>query len=347
MFDYDVFDLNSYNYILPEELIAQKPCDIRDHSRLLVVNKNSGEIKEEKYFSNIINYLHKGDVIIRNNTKVIPARLFGIKEETKARVEVLLLHEIDKDIWQCLTGNAKVIKVGTKIVFSEKLYGICLEVLDEGIRIFKLFYQGIFLEILNEVAYIPLPPYIKKYVGDKNRYQTTYASIYGSSAAPTAGFHFTNELFTSIKNKGIEVVDVTLHIGLGTFKPVKELDIRNHDMHFEYYNVSSKAAKIINTAKKEKRRIICVGTTSIRTIESVYNKFGTIKEDSDKTNLFIYPGYKFHVADGLITNFHLPKSTLLMLVSAFSSREIILKAYDYAIKNKFRFFSFGDSMLLI
>ena len=347
MFDYDVFNLDSYSYDLPSELIAQYPSDIRDHSRLLVVNRKDNTIKEEKYFYNIINYFNKGDVIVRNNTKVIPARLFGIKEGTGAKVEVLLLHENSKNIWECLTGNAKVIKVGTKIIFSEKLYGICKEIKEEGIRIIEFFYSGIFLEILNEIAQMPLPPYIKEYGGDKERYQTTYASISGSSAAPTAGFHFTKELFDKLKEKGVEIVDVTLHIGLGTFKPVKENDIRNHDMHFEYYNVSSDAAKIINKAKKENRRIISIGTTSTRTLESVYKKFGTIKEDSDKTNLFIYPGFKFNVVDSLVTNFHLPKSTLLMLVSAFASRDLILKAYNYAVKNKYRFFSFGDAMLIL
>ena len=347
MFDYDVYNLDSYNYDLPSELIAQYPSDIRDHSRLLVVNRKDNTIKEEKYFYNIINYFNKGDVIVRNNTKVIPARLYGIKEGTGAKVEVLLLHENSKNIWECLTGNAKVIKVGTRINFSEKLYGICKEIKEEGIRIFEFFYSGIFLEILNEIAQMPLPPYIKKYVGDKERYQTTYACISGSSAAPTAGFHFTKELFDKLKEKGVEIVDVTLHIGLGTFKPVKENDIRNHDMHFEYYNVSSDAAKIINKAKIENRRIISIGTTSTRTLESVYKKFGTIKEDSDKTNLFIYPGFKFNVVDSLVTNFHLPKSTLLMLVSAFASRDLILKAYNYAVKNKYRFFSFGDAMLIL
>ena len=347
MFDYDVFSLDSYDYFLPSDLIAQSPSDIRDHSRLLVVNREDNSIKEENYFYNIINYLKKGDVVVRNNTKVIPARLYGTKEETGAKVEVLLLHENSKNTWECLTGNAKVIKVGTRINFSKKLYGICKEVLNEGIRIIEFFYEGVFLEILNEIASIPLPPYIKKYIGDKSRYQTTYASISGSSAAPTAGFHFTSDLFKKMKEKGVEIVDITLHIGLGTFKPVKEKDIRNHDMHFEYYQVSSEAAKIINLAKKENRRIISIGTTSTRTLESVYSKFGTIKEDSDKTNLFIYPGFKFNVVDTLVTNFHLPKSTLLMLVSAFASRDLILKAYNYAVKNKFRFFSFGDAMLIL
>ena len=346
-FDYDVYDINNYSYILPEELIAQSPAKKRDNSRLLVVDRKTNSFKEEKSFHDIVKYLNKGDLLVRNNTKVIPARLYGIKEETNASVEVLLLHEERKNVWECLCGNAKVIKLNTIINFSSKLKGKCIEIKDEGIRVFEFYYQGIFLEILNEIAHIPLPPYIKKKLSDSSRYQTTYAAIDGSSAAPTAGLHFTKELFDELKSKGIEVVDVTLHIGLGTFKPVKENDIRKHDMHFEYYSITSDAAKTIEQARKEKRRIISIGTTSTRTLESVYNKFQRVIQDEDKTNLFIYPGYKFNVVDALITNFHLPKSTLLMLVSAFANRELILKAYNYAVENKFRFFSFGDAMLIL
>ena len=347
MFNYDVFDLNNYDYFLPNELIAQSPSKVRDESRLLVINRKTNSFKEEKSFHDIIKYFNSGDVIVRNNTKVIPARLYGIKEETNAKVEVLLLHEISKNKWETLCGNARVIKLNTVINFSNKLIGKCVEVKEEGIRVFEFFYSGIFLEILNEIASIPLPPYIKQKISDKNRYQTTYAQINGSAAAPTAGFHFTKEIFDTLKNKGVEIVDITLHIGLGTFKPVKENDIRNHNMHFEYYQVSSDAASKISRAKKEKRRIISIGTTSTRTLESVYDKFGRVIQDEDKTNLFIYPGYKFHVVDALITNFHLPKSTLLMLVSAFANRDLILQAYSYAVENKFRFFSFGDAMLIL
>lgn len=349
-FDYDVYDLNSYDYELPKERIAQSPSEKRDESRLLVVNKNTGELTDEPYFYNILKYLKKGDVLVRNNTKVIPARLLGEKKETHAHVQLLLLNELKdkKDTWQCLVGNAHTVKVGTKIYFgnNDELVATCLEVLDEGLRIFKFDYKGIFLEVLDSLGKMPLPPYITKQLGDNSRYQTVYAKIEGSAAAPTAGFHFTNDLFNKIKEIGVEVIDITLHVGLGTFRPVKENDIRKHNMHEEYYMMSKESAERLNLAKKEGRRIIAVGTTSTRTLESVYKRFSEFKECSGDTKLFIYPGYKYEAIDCLITNFHLPKSTLMMLVSAFSTRDIILNAYNHAVSNNYRFFSFGDAMFL-
>ena len=349
-FDYDVYSLSSYDYDLPPELIAQSPSEKRDQSRLLVMDRFSGELVDEPHFANIENYLHKGDVLVRNNTKVIPARLLGEKKETHAHVEVLLLRQLEdgKDKWLALVGNAKTIKVGTKVTFgtNDELVATCLEVKDEGLRVFRFDYEGIFMEVLEKLGRMPLPPYIHAQLGDNFRYQTVYAKIEGSAAAPTAGFHFTKELFQRLERKGIEVVDVTLHIGLGTFRPVKEDDIRKHDMHSEYYVMEKKAADALNKAKEEKRRIIAIGTTSTRTLESVYQRFGRFEATSGETKLFIYPGYRYQAIDCLITNFHLPKSTLLMLVSAFSSRDIILAAYRHAVQEKYRFFSFGDAMFL-
>ena len=349
-FDYDIYSLSSYDYYLPEELIAQSPADKRDHSRLLVVDRNSGEITDEEYFYNIEKYLHDGDVLVRNNTKVIPARLLGVKKATGAHVELLLLNQLKdkKDTWQCLVGNARAVKVGTEIFFGEhdELVATCIEIQEEGLRLFTFKYQGIFLEVLDALGKMPLPPYIHKQLGDNSRYQTVYAKIDGSAAAPTAGFHFTEELFERLKKKGVTVVDVTLHIGLGTFRPVKEDDIRNHDMHSEFYMMSKESAEILNKAKAEGRRIIAIGTTSTRTLESIYQKYSTFKECSGDTKLFIYPGFKFQAIDCLITNFHLPKSTLVMLVSAFSTRDIILNAYKHAVEKRYRFFSFGDSMFI-
>lgn len=349
-FDYDVYSLSSYDYYLPEELIAQSPADKRDHSKLLTMDRVTGKLKDEKYFHNIINYLKEGDILVRNNTKVIPARLYGIKKETGGHCEVLLLNEDknEKDLWTVLVGNAKIVKVGTKIYFgdNDELVATCIDIKDEGLRLMKFSYNGIFLEVLDKLGKMPLPPYIHAQLGDNSRYQTVYAKIQGSAAAPTAGFHFTDELFEELKNKGIKIVDVTLHIGLGTFRPVKTDDIRNHIMHTEFCNISKESADILNLAKKEKRRIIAVGTTSLRTLESVYKKYNCFKECSMDTSLFIYPGYKYEAIDGLITNFHLPKSTLVMLVSAFSTRENVLNAYKHAVENKYRFFSFGDSMFI-
>lgn len=349
-FDYDIYSLDSYDYYLPEEQIAQSPASLRDHSRLLVVDRETGELKDEPYFYEIEKYFRAGDVLVRNNTKVIPARLLGEKKETHAHVELLLLNQLAdrKDVWQCLVGNARTVKVGTQVAFglNDELVATCLEVQEEGLRLFHFEYQGIFMEVLEKLGKMPLPPYIHQQLGDNSRYQTVYAKIEGSAAAPTAGFHFTNELFKKLKDKGVEIVDVTLHIGLGTFRPVKDSDIRNHDMHSEYYQMSKESADKLNKAKSEKRRIIALGTTPTRTLESVMAKYQTFKECSGNTKLFIYPGYQFKAVDCLITNFHLPKSTLLMLVSAFSTRDNILNAYNHAVNEKYRFFSFGDSMFI-
>lgn len=349
-FDYDIYSLSSYDYDLPEDRIAQSPAEQRDHSRLLAVNRDTGEIKDEPFFFNIEKYLKPGDVLVRNNTKVIPARLLGEKKETHAHVEVLLLNELrdKKDVWQCLVGNAHVVKVGTKVYFGahDELVAECLEVQNEGLRLFKFSYKGIFLEVLDALGKMPLPPYIHAQLGDNSRYQTVYAKIEGSAAAPTAGFHFTPELFARLREKGVEVVDITLHVGLGTFRPVKSDDIREHTMHSEYYMMSKEAADTLNKAKKEGRRIIAIGTTSTRTLETVMHTYHEFRECSGDTNIFIYPGFEFEAIDCLITNFHLPKSTLVMLVSAFSSRDIILNAYKHAVDNQYRFFSFGDSMFL-
>ena len=336
--------LSDFDYELPEELIAQHPVDKRDESRLLVLHKNTGEI-EHKHFFDIIDYLHEGDVLVRNNSKVIPARLYGIKKDTGAKVEVLIL-KTTGDICECLCGNAKPIKVGSIIEFSDKLFGECIEVRDEGIRIFQMHYEGIFLEVLNEVGLMPTPPYIHEQLKDNNRYNNVYAKINGSAACPTAGLHFTDELIEKIKAKGVEILDVTLHVGLGTFKPVKEENIEDHNMHSEYYTMSSEVAERLNLAKSQGRRIIAVGTTSTRTLETIMNRFGEFRQCSGNTNIFIYPPYKFKAIDAQITNFHLPKSTLIMMIAAMCSREMILNTYNIAVKEKYRFFSFGDSMFI-
>lgn len=339
-------DISLFDFELPEELIAQSPAEKRDESRLLVINKDQ-KTYEDKVFHDIIDYLRPGDVLVRNNTKVLPARLFGIKEGTGAHVEVLLLHQINGDVWECLTGNAKAIKVGSIISFKDGLLKAeCLEIKDEGIRIMKFIYKGIFLEILNEVGNMPLPPYIKKQCADNSRYQTVYAKVLGSAAAPTAGFHFTQELLDKIKQKGIEILDVTLHIGLGTFKPVKERKVEDHVMHSEHYEMTQEVADRLNLAKKEGRRIIAVGTTATRTLEAIMQKHGKFVQTSDDTAIFIKPGYEFLAIDALITNFHLPKSTLIMLVSALIGREFTLEVYRHAVEEKYRFFSFGDSMFI-
>ena len=336
--------LSDFDYDLPEELIAQHPTEKRDESRLLVLHKNTGII-EHKHFYDIIDYLHEGDVLVRNNSKVIPARLFGTKKDTGAKVEVLIL-KTDGDVCECLCGNAKPIKVSSIIEFSDKLYGECIEVKDEGIRIFKMHYEGIFLEVLNEVGLMPTPPYIHEQLMDNSRYNNVYAKINGSAACPTAGLHFTEELNEKIKAKGVEILEVTLHVGLGTFKPVKEENIEDHNMHSEYYTMSKEVADKLNLAKKQGRRIIGIGTTSTRTLETVMNRFGEFKECSGDTSIFIYPPYEFKAIDAQITNFHLPKSTLIMMISALCSREMILDTYKQAVKEKYRFFSFGDSMFI-
>ncbi|MBR0194447.1 MAG: tRNA preQ1(34) S-adenosylmethionine ribosyltransferase-isomerase QueA [Bacilli bacterium] len=339
-------DISLFDFELPEELIAQSPAAKRDESRLLVIDKDQ-KTYEDKVFHDIIDYLRPGDVLVRNNTKVLPARLFGVKEGTGAHVEVLLLKQIEGDTWECLTGNAKAIKVGSVISFKDGLLKAeCVGRKDEGIRLMKFIYKGIFLEILNEVGNMPLPPYIKKQCADNSRYQTVYAKVLGSAAAPTAGFHFTQELLDKIREKGIEILDVTLHIGLGTFKPVKEQKVEDHVMHTEHYEMSAEVAQKLNQAKKEGRRIIAVGTTATRTLEAIMQKHGKFVETSDDTAIFIKPGYEFKAIDCLITNFHLPKSTLIMLVSALIGREFCLEAYCHAVGERYRFFSFGDSMFI-
>ena len=339
-------DIELFDYDLDPSLIAQTPLKDRDKCRLLVVDKTNKTYKDEPHFYEILKYLKKGDVLVRNNTKVIPARIYGIKEETNAHIECLLLKNLGNDVYECLIGNAKVIKLGTKIKFSDKLYGECIEVKDEGIRIIKFIYEGIFLEILEEIGNMPLPPYIKEKIRDKNDYQTIYASKDGSSAAPTAGFHFSEELFAKIKEMGIDVIDVTLTIGLGTFRPVKEKDVLKHHMHEEEYEISEEAAAFLNKAKKDGRRIIGIGTTSLRTLEANISKYGEFKATKESTDIFIYPGYSFKAIDALITNFHLPKSTLIMLVSALMGREFTMEVYKHAVEERYRFFSFGDAMFI-
>ena len=334
---------SDFDFQLPESLIAQHPEDKRDHSRLLVLNRSTGEIAHH-HFYDIVSLLDSNDCLVINDTKVIPARLVGIKEDTKAVIEVLLLEEIKKNQFEALAKPAKRVKVGSVILFSNILKAICIEEKEEGIRVFSLEYDGILLERLEELGKMPLPPYIKEELKDNNRYQTVYATHTGSSAAPTAGLHFTNELLEKIIKKGVEIIRITLHVGLGTFKPVNVTEITSHHMHEEKYIISSEARDALNLAVTSKKRIIAVGTTSVRTLESNYD--GKFHSGEYKTDIFIYPPYKFKVVDAIITNFHLPKSTLLMLISAFSKREIILNAYLEAIKEEYRFFSFGDSMFI-
>lgn len=337
--------LSEFDYHLPEELIAQTPLKNRSNSRLMILNREDESITH-KHFYDIVDYLKPGDVLVRNNTKVIPARLFGTKEITNAHVELLILKQ-DGKTCECLVGNAKVVKLGTIVSFGNgELRAKCIEVKDEGIRVFELIYEGIFLEILEKLGNVPLPPYIKEKLDDKDRYNTVYAKIEGSAAAPTAGLHFTDEIFEKLKEKNIEVLDVTLHVGLGTFRPVSEENVLNHKMHSEYYIMGQDVADKLNKAKKENRRIISIGTTSTRVLETVMNKYGEFKECSGNTDIFIYPGYKFSAINALITNFHLPKSTLIMLISALANKDYILKAYEEAVKEKYRFFSFGDSMFI-
>lgn len=339
-------NIEEYNYDLPEKFIAQTPLSNRSDSKLLLLNKDNGVIKEE-VFKNIINYLNKGDVLVLNDTKVIPARLIGEKEDTKAIIELLLLKDIEGDIWECLARPGKRLHVGTVIVFGNgSLKAKVIEKLDEGIVHVKLIYEGILMEILEKLGTMPLPPYIHEKLSDQSRYQTVYAKNLGSAAAPTAGLHFTKELLEEIKNKGVEVLYVTLHVGLGTFRPVEVTDITKHNMHSEYYIMTKDVADALNKAKKEGRNIYAVGTTSTRVLETVASKYNEFRECWGDTNIFIYPGYTFKAIDGLITNFHLPKSTLLMLVSALSKKEYILNAYEYAKENNFRFFSFGDAMFI-
>ena len=337
---------DDFDYYLPENLIAQTPINKRDESKLMVLNKETGTI-EHRHFADIIDYLTPNDVLVLNDTKVMPARLIGQKEDTNGHIELLLLKNTKNNIYECLCKPAKRVKVGTIVTFGDGiLKAKCIEVKEEGIREFEFLYDGIFYEILDKLGEMPLPPYIHKKLKDKNRYQTVYAKNIGSAAAPTAGLHFTQELLEKLKNKGITICYVTLHVGLGTFRPVNVEDITTHKMHSEYYTINEETAKILNQAKKEGKNIVSVGTTTTRVLETVMNQYQTFKACSGYTSIFIYPGYQFKAVDSLITNFHLPKSTLIMLVSAFCSKEIIMNAYSEAIKNNYRFFSFGDSMFI-
>ena len=335
----------SYFYDLPEELIAQTPAEPRDSSRLLVYHKGSNTI-EHKIFRDITDYFKSGDVLVINNTKVLPARIYG-KKDTGARIEILLLKRINLNTWEVLAKPGKRLKVGSIIVFNEELSGEIIDDTDFGGKIIKFAFNGVFEEIIERIGLMPLPPYIKKQYKDKERYQTVYNKTLGSSAAPTAGLHFTKEILNKLKDKGVTIVEVLLHVGLGTFRPVSEDNILNHEMHSEYIEISEENAKIINKAKSENRRIIAVGTTSIRVLESATDDNGVIHPCKKDTQIFIYPGYKFKMVDGVITNFHLPESTLIMLVSAFCGYDETMELYRVAVENKYRFFSFGDATLLI
>ena len=339
-------NLDLFDYNLPEELIAQTPLEKRDEAKLLVLDKVTGEIEHKKFYD-IISYLEKGDTLVLNNTKVLPARLLGEKTDTHALIEVLLLKNLGENTWETLVKPARRIKEGTIVSFGDgRLKCKCTKVLDEGIRHFEFIYDGIFLEILDSLGAMPLPPYIHEKLEDKTMYNTVYAKEEGSAAAPTAGLHFTNELLKKIEEKGINICYVTLHVGLGTFRPVKVDDIKQHHMHSEYYNMSKEVAKKLNETKKNNKKIIAVGTTSTRVLETVMKNHNQFEESAGWTDIFIYPGYDYKAIDSLITNFHLPKSTLVMLVSALAGRENILNAYNKAVEDKYRFFSFGDAMFI-
>lgn len=339
-------DVKDFYYDLPEELIAQDPLEDRSSSRLMVLDKETGAV-EHKIFKDIIDYLKPGDCLVVNNTKVIPARLYGAKEGTQAKIEILLLKRRENDVWETLVKPGKKCKPGTKIIFGDGiLTGEIIDVVEEGNRLIQFHYEGIFEEILDQLGQMPLPPYITHQLKDKNRYQTVYAKYDGSAAAPTAGLHFTPELLEKVKAMGVEVAEVTLHVGLGTFRPVKVTNVLEHHMHSEFYQIEQREADKINKAKKEGHRVIAVGTTSTRTMESAADENGFLKECSGWTEIFIYPGYQFKVIDALITNFHLPESTLVMLVSALAGRENVLGAYEQAVKERYRFFSFGDAMFI-
>ena len=339
-------DVKAFDYDLPEELIAQDPLEDRSSSRLMVLDKKTGDI-EHKIFRDVVDYLQPGDCLVLNNTKVIPARLFGVKEGTEAKIEILLLKRKENDIWETLVKPGKKCKPGVKISFGEGLLtGEVLDVVEDGNRLIQFHYDGIFEEILDQLGQMPLPPYITHQLKDKNRYQTVYAKYDGSAAAPTAGLHFTPELLQQIRDMGIDIAEVTLHVGLGTFRPVKVDTIEEHHMHSEFYRIEQSEADKINRAKANGHRVIAVGTTSTRTLESAAEEDGTLREKSGWTDIFIYPGYKFKVIDALITNFHLPQSTLVMLVSALAGREHVLNAYKEAVEERYRFFSFGDAMFI-
>ena len=338
-------NVSEFNYNLPEELIAQTPLEKRDESRLMVLNRK-GKTIEHKTFKDIIDYLQPGDCLVRNNTKVLPARIYGNKE-TGAKVEFLLLNNIEGDIWETIVRPGNKLHVGTKVVFGKgKLVAEILDIMPGGTRKVKFEYEGIFNEILDEIGLMPLPPYIHEELKENDRYQTVYAKYNGSAAAPTAGLHFTPELLKKIEEKGVKIANVTLHVGIGTFRPVKEEKVENHEMHAEHYYIKKEDAEIINETKKNGGRIIAVGTTSCRVIETVADENGMVCETEGDTKIFIYPGYKFKCLDALITNFHLPQSTLLMLVSSLAGKEYIMKAYEEAVKQKYRFFSFGDAMFI-
>ena len=338
--------VEDFDYYLPEKLIAQTPLEKRDASRLMVLDKETGKI-EHKHFYDIINYLEEGDTLVLNDTKVLPARLIGEKEETKAVIEILLLKNIAGDDWECLVKPARRIKVGTVVTFGMgKLKAKCIKEEPEGIRHFTLIYNGILMEILEQLGTMPLPPYIHEKLKDQSRYQTVYAKEIGSAAAPTAGLHFTKKLLGQLKVKGINIAYITLHVGLGTFRPVSVDKVEEHEMHSEYYQMSKETAELLNKTKENNKRIVAVGTTSTRTLETIMTKYNEFRECSGWTNIFIYPGYKYKAIDALITNFHLPKSTLVMLVSALAGRENILSAYKIAVQEEYRFFSFGDAMLI-
>ena len=337
--------VSEFNYELPEELIAQTPLEKRDESRLMILDRKSQTI-EHKKFKNILEYLKPGDVLVRNNTKVIPARLYGQKE-TGAKVEFLLLNNIEGDIWESIVRPGNKLHVGTKVNFGEgKLQAEILEIMPGGTRKVKFHYNGIFNEILDEIGLMPLPPYIHETLKEKGRYQTVYAKYNGSAAAPTAGLHFTPELLQQLEEKGVQIANVTLHVGIGTFRPVKEDTVENHQMHSEHFYIKQEDAEKINLAKKEGRRVIAVGTTSCRVLETIADENGMVKPTEGDTQIFIYPGYKFKCLDGLITNFHLPQSTLLMLVSALAGKDFVMNAYEEAVKDRYRFFSFGDAMFI-
>lgn len=339
-------NVKDYDYDLPEELIAQDPLEDRSSSRLMVLDRQTGDV-EHRHFTDILEYLHPGDCLVINNTKVIPARLFGVKEDTQAKIEVLLLKRKENDIWETLVKPGKKAKPGTKLAFGDGLLTAeVVDVVEEGNRLIQFHYDGIFEEILDQLGQMPLPPYITHQLKDKNRYQTVYAKYDGSAAAPTAGLHFTKELLQKVKDMGVDIAEVTLHVGLGTFRPVKVENVLDHHMHSEFYMVSQEAADKINRAKESGHRVIAVGTTSTRTLEAAADENGRLHETSGWTEIFIYPGYQFKVIDALITNFHLPQSTLVMLVSALAGREHVLHAYEIAVKERYRFFSFGDAMLI-
>lgn len=340
-------DIEAFDYHLPESLIAQTPLKNRDESRLLILGRQSGDI-EHQHFKDVIDYLESGDTLVLNDTRVMPARLFGLKEETGAKVEMLMLTQIEGNDWEVLLKPAKRIKVGNRLTFGEgKIVAECIKELDQGGRIMRLHYDGILQERLDELGEMPLPPYIKEHLDDQDRYQTVYAKASGSAAAPTAGLHFTDELLANIRDKGVNIAFITLHVGLGTFRPVSVDNIDDHEMHSEYYQMDSETADLLNETKERGNRIISVGTTSTRTLETIMQSNDKFVSQSGWTDIFIFPGFTFKAIDGLITNFHLPKSTLVMLVSAFSSRDNILNAYNQAVSSEYRFFSFGDAMLII